>query len=142
DLLAGLEPARRQRPGGPGDGDAPEAEPEGRASVVRDTAMPLALVGAGDARGEDRRPAERARGVRGLRGGNAAVAEAGTRSDDARPDTADDGVETGCGRPGERRRGRDAGDVAVEARADRHRRLQQPARLQGPDRVRERDRAG
>ena len=127
---------------GPGDLVRTEDQADGRARVVGDPPVPFSQVGRRVAHGHDRAAAERDRRIRRLREREAAVTVLRARADDPGTDAADDHVEALLLRPGERRGDRDDLDVAVEARCDRDRRLDQLARLQEPERVGQRDRQG
>ena len=60
--------------------------------VVRETSVPLALVGRRDPRGEHRRASESVGGVRRIRSRQSAVPEAGAGADDPGADGAHDRV--------------------------------------------------
>ena len=107
---------------------------------MRDAAVALARIGVGGADGEHRAPTERARDVGGLGERERAVAEPRPCADDAGADRADHRVVALLLRPGERRRNGDELRVAVEARRDGAGNLDEPALLQRPHGVRERDR--
>ena len=102
--------------------------------------MALAGVGRREPRDENATTAERGRGVQRFGGGDSAVTEARARARDSRPDRTDDRVETVPRSARECRCRRHAGNVAVEARADRDRDLHQAFLAKEADRVGERHR--
>src|SRR5687767_13262257 len=102
--------------------------------------MSIALVGAGETSRQDRRPTQARGGRQRFGDTQAAVAPRTGGADDARPDRAHDRLVALGGRPQERRGGGDARGVTVRARAYRDRHLDEPALLEGPHGVRERDR--
>jgi hypothetical protein len=127
------------KPAGPGNLSRTETERHRSLRVVGDTPVPLALVGVRVADGDDRAAAQSRRGIGGVGYGQASVAEVGARADDPRPDAADDDVEALRLCPRERCGDRDRLHVAVVARCDCNRNVEQPPCLQGTNRVRERD---
>src|SRR5512133_689742 len=102
--------------------------------------MAFALVTARDAYRKHRRAPERRGRVRSLGRGEPAVTEPRARADDAGPDRAHRHVEPTARRPRERRGGRDALELAAEARAGRDGGGDQTPVAQRPDRVRETER--
>src|SRR5438132_698808 len=105
---------------------------------MRDTAVAPPLVPVRDAGDDDGSAAKCCRGVRGVRDRETTVAEGRAGAGDARPDPAYGHVESTRGRPQQPCGRRAAIDIAVEARGDGDRRLDQPARAKEPNRVRER----
>ena len=108
--------------------------------MVRETAVPLALVGERDAWRDHGDPAECEGDVRGLRDREPAVAPARAAADDARPDPADDDLRAAVDALCQGRGDGQALDVGVEARATAIVVSEKPPRLERPHRVRERDR--
>ena len=119
DLRPRQDPVRRLHARGPGDGYALTAEREHGARVVRDTAVPVALVGAGDPSREHRTAPERDGRVRRVGRAEATVTETRPGPDDAGADRAHDRLVALAGRPRQRRGDTDALDLAAEARARR-----------------------
>ena len=101
--------------------------------------MARPLVGGRGAHGDHRHSAERERRVGSFRGGKPALSEPRARSDDPRADRANGDVVLSL-RPGERRGGRDALDLGIEAGCDRRGPRNQPPLEQCAHGVRERDR--
>ena len=117
DDLHRAEPSGRSRPSGQPTLDVPDEREHGE-RVVRETAVPLALVGAETRGGEDRRSAERAGREHRLGRGERAVAP-GSRCRRCRARSSTERRRSCSARPDEGRGGRDAGDVALDAGADR-----------------------
>src|SRR3954451_9280759 len=114
-------------------------ERQHRLCVMRNAAVARPLVGGRGTHGNHRHSAERERRVGSFRGGKPAVSEPRTRSDDPGPDRARRDVVLSL-RPGERRCGRDALDIGVEAGRDRRGPGNEPTLAQHAHGVRERDR--
>ena len=115
------------------------ARPEHRARVVRQPTMALPRIALRHPRRDDRAAAERGRRIAASTAARPPWPSAcRCRRCPARSRTPPRRARRSRAQS-ERRRGRDAVDVTVEARRDRHRRLEQPDRLQRAHRVRERD---
>jgi hypothetical protein len=126
-------------PFGPADLDL-TGECEHGLRVMRKTAMTLARVAFRIADGEHRRPAERVGREHRLRHGEPAVPPGACGPHDAGPDRAKNRIAPLLGSPDKGRGGRDARNVAFDARADGDGRLDEPALTERADSVREGDR--